>query len=168
MTKLLPVGTIVLVTEEGGRPYVGKVVGYDIGHTKYQISQRIMGWNTWMWTKSVAWPFPSQVEALDEADVPTLAGICAYDGRTVIYNEPERLWEHVADGWDDLAEGCNGSDIYIWWLDGRDDEAPPRPSVIPDRRFDEHEICPVYSSVELSNVWDIDAAWAGYRADVDS
>ena len=45
MNDLLPTGTIVRVTESGpdGRTYVGRVVGYDLGRSKYEIGLRFGG-----------------------------------------------------------------------------------------------------------------------------
>jgi hypothetical protein len=77
MTDLLPVGAYVRVTPQplkllGGmamdaeRPYVGKVRGHDLGHTKYQISERVRGWDKWLFAEGGRWEFVSDVQEIAE------------------------------------------------------------------------------------------------------
>lgn len=66
--ELLPVGTVVLVTEpargdDAARPpYVAKIVGYDMGRTKYEIGVRFGGWGEWLFLEGGSWTFPSWCE----------------------------------------------------------------------------------------------------------
>ncbi len=70
MTALLPVGTYVQVREHGPslRVYIGRVVGYDIGHSKYHIGARYGGWGRWLFTDGGLWAFPGKVEEITEAE----------------------------------------------------------------------------------------------------
>ncbi len=68
-TTMLPVGTYVKVTEHGtGRTYIAKVVGYDIGHTKYQLGARYGGWGEWLFLDGGSWAFPRDVAEISEAE----------------------------------------------------------------------------------------------------
>ena len=67
VVDLLPVGTIVEVTERGPHarpPYVGTVVGYDLFRSKYEIGARYGGWNQWLYLDGGSWAFPTEVTAL--------------------------------------------------------------------------------------------------------
>lgn len=68
MSELFPVGTYVRVTVAGRPADIGKVVGYDIGHSKYEIGIRYGGWGEWLFLDGGTWAFPSEVEAIDEAE----------------------------------------------------------------------------------------------------
>jgi hypothetical protein len=45
---------------------VAKVVGYDIGGTKYELGLRYAGWDEWKWQDGGTWAFPSQVSVYSE------------------------------------------------------------------------------------------------------
>jgi hypothetical protein len=71
MDDLLPVGTVVTVTEPetdvlDGRIYVAKVVGYDMGRTKYELGARYAGWSGWKFTDGGCWASPAWVTPCDE------------------------------------------------------------------------------------------------------
>ncbi len=68
MTTLLPPGTYVIVHESltSSRAYIGRVVGYDMGHSKYHIGARYGGWGEWLFTDGGSWAFPGQVEEISE------------------------------------------------------------------------------------------------------
>lgn len=79
MAELLAVGTYVRVTPQPWQtldgvthpadpPYVGKVRGYDLGHTKYQISERVAGWGRWLFADGGRWEFPRVVEEIGEEE----------------------------------------------------------------------------------------------------
>ena len=71
MSKLLPVGTHVLVKDPGCRnhitseqymgplEYYAIVRGYDMGHTKYQVGKRCLGWSDWRFMDGGMWAFPA-------------------------------------------------------------------------------------------------------------
>jgi hypothetical protein len=65
MPDLLPIGTIVKVTERWPteRTYVGKVVGYDLGRSKYHVGAR---YAPGLYANGGWWPFPSDVEPAGE------------------------------------------------------------------------------------------------------
>lgn len=136
--EMLPVGTIVQVVEQGEharRPYIGKIVGYDVFHSKYHIGARFMGWDTWLWQDGGSWAFPGNVEALDEDDIPRLAGLCDHDGVTIIYDENQRVWKHTGD-------------------------TSPFGAKARKRTSEEHEPEPLPGTVALASVWDYDEACA--------
>ena len=62
----LPAGTYVKVTEQGpdGRTYIGRIVGTDLGRTKYEIGVRYACWGRWEFARGGSWAFPSEVEAI--------------------------------------------------------------------------------------------------------
>jgi hypothetical protein len=65
MAELLPVGTYVQVTPfpiTGQSPYTGRVIGYDIHHSKYRIGREYMPGLFAEWS---SWAFPREVEAID-------------------------------------------------------------------------------------------------------
>lgn len=67
----LPVGTYVRVTEHGLNPrppYIAKVVGTDMGCTKYEVGVRYAVWRSWRFLDGGTWAFPSQVEEISEAE----------------------------------------------------------------------------------------------------
>ncbi len=70
----LPDGTYVRVTErtceETGpaRAFVGRIVGTDIGRTKYEVGGRYGGWGKWLFLKGGCWAFPGEVEEISEAE----------------------------------------------------------------------------------------------------
>jgi hypothetical protein len=72
MAELLPVGTIVRVTETRDgfgtviSEFVAKVVGYDISRTKYNLGVRYMGWSEYHFLDGGSWAFPREVEAIEE------------------------------------------------------------------------------------------------------
>lgn len=68
MTNLLPVGTHVRVTPFEGRTYIAKVVGYDLGHSKYELGARFGGWGEWLFGDGGRWAFPREVKAISEAE----------------------------------------------------------------------------------------------------
>lgn len=89
MSTLLPVGTYVRVAERipnaapfvqsdlaaigadgpgQTQTYVGKVVGYDIGHSKCELGMRYGGWGGWLFCDGGTWVFPRQVEEISEAE----------------------------------------------------------------------------------------------------
>jgi hypothetical protein len=71
----LPVGTYVRVTEnweDARSPYIGRVVGYDMGRTKYEIGIRYGGWAEWLFADGGSWAFPSWVEEINEAEATQL------------------------------------------------------------------------------------------------
>jgi hypothetical protein len=71
-TKLLPVGAYVRVTEPSAAlsegSYIAKVVGYDIGGTKYQVGRRYAGMRGWLFDAGGDWTFPSWCEQITEAE----------------------------------------------------------------------------------------------------
>lgn len=75
MSDLLPIGAYVrfreyshgfAATEE--RTRVGRVVGYDIGHSKYHLGARYPGWGKWLFAKNGTWVFPNTVEEITEEE----------------------------------------------------------------------------------------------------
>ncbi len=69
MSALLPVGTFVRVVEQyDGRTYIGKVVGYDLGRTKYSIGMRFPGWDRWLFAAGGSWAFLGEVEQISEEE----------------------------------------------------------------------------------------------------
>ncbi len=70
MTALLPVGTYVRVRDHGPSPraYIGRVVGYDLFHSKYHIGARYGGWGEWLFLDGGSWAFPGEVEEITEAE----------------------------------------------------------------------------------------------------
>lgn len=78
MAKLLPIGTYVKVTDPGVRDeqgivrgakvYIGRVVGYDMGQTKYEIGARYFSWSDWYFMDGGSWAFPTRVEEITEAE----------------------------------------------------------------------------------------------------
>lgn len=79
----LPVGTIVRVTERGpgARQYVGRIVGYDMWRSKYEIGQRYGGWGEWLYSDGGSWAFASWVEAIDPCDPIRTEGEGGEEGR---------------------------------------------------------------------------------------
>jgi hypothetical protein len=70
---MLPVGAIVAVTEPGlddnpPRTFVAKVIGYDLGRTKYELGARYAGWGRWLFGDGGVWAFPSQVRQITEEE----------------------------------------------------------------------------------------------------
>lgn len=142
MTALLAVGTIVQVTERGPWPkervYVARVVGYDLGHTKYHLGMRYMGWSDWRYADGGSWSSPRETEELAEADQPSIAAICRHDGVPIIW--------HAGLGWQHMF-----------------DEFDVRPNA--HRRAAReiskaHELAPAPHTVALANIWDFDDAIA--------
>ncbi len=75
MSKLLPVGAYVRVTDlgEDARPsYVAIVRGYDMGHTKYEVGRRFGGWGRWLFGAGNDWTFPSWCVEITEAEATAL------------------------------------------------------------------------------------------------
>lgn len=71
MAKLLPIGTYIRVVEPGEYarpPYVGVIVGYDMGRTKYELGLRYGGWGEWLFLKGGSWTFPSWTTEITEAE----------------------------------------------------------------------------------------------------
>ncbi len=70
VTALLPVGTYVRVTKFLPVPheFVGKIVGYDLHHSKYEIGARYGGWGEWLFLEGGTWAFPREVEQISEDD----------------------------------------------------------------------------------------------------
>jgi hypothetical protein len=71
----IPDGSYVRVCErlpEGAarepRHFVGKVVGTDMGRTKYQIGARYGGWGEWLFADGGSWAFPGEVAVISEAE----------------------------------------------------------------------------------------------------
>lgn len=66
MADLLPVGTVVRVTEARHgfgtviSEYVAQVVGYDIGRTKYHLGKRYMGWSEYHFLDGGSWGVPAR------------------------------------------------------------------------------------------------------------
>lgn len=92
---LLPVGTTVKVTDvlpndrydadPNPRTYIGRVVGYDMGGTKYQVGARYGGWGRWLYMDGGSWAFPTKV--VEVPDCPHHSGtpvtdclVCNPDG----------------------------------------------------------------------------------------
>lgn len=68
MTALLPVGAYVRVTEPDRLPYVAKVVGYDMGRTKYEVGRRYGGWGEWLFCDGGTWVFPGHAKQISEQE----------------------------------------------------------------------------------------------------
>lgn len=80
MSKLLPVGTYVLVKDPGLRDpetgeqlmepceYYAVIRGYDMGHTKYEVGNRFPGWGRWLFAKGSGWEFPSWCTEVTEEE----------------------------------------------------------------------------------------------------
>lgn len=78
-SERLPDGTYVRVEEvlpetahRPARTYVGRVVGTDMGRSKYQIGQRFMGWAEWHFLDGGSWAFPGHVTEITEAEALAL------------------------------------------------------------------------------------------------
>jgi hypothetical protein len=70
---MLTTGTYVQVTEPAiaGNPprsYIGRVVGYDMGRTKYHIGARFPAWGEWRFANGGSWAFPSWVTEISKAE----------------------------------------------------------------------------------------------------
>jgi hypothetical protein len=68
MSRLLPVATYVKVTPPDGPPFVARIVGYDMGHTKYEVGRRYGGWGRWLFADGGTWVLPHEVEAIGAAE----------------------------------------------------------------------------------------------------
>lgn len=79
MSKLLPVGTYVLVRDPGLKTESGTrlmepcecyavIRGYDMGRTKYQVGKRFPGWGEWLFTQGGSWTFPSWCTEVTEEE----------------------------------------------------------------------------------------------------
>lgn len=77
MTTLLPVGTVVRVSQQPftlfngtviqpPAPWIAKVVGYDIHCSKYELGRRYMGWSEYGFLDGGEWAFPGEVESLTD------------------------------------------------------------------------------------------------------
>jgi hypothetical protein len=86
-TPMLAPGTYVRVRERAVvdrqtgaeiRPastYVGKVVGTDMGRSKYHVGRRYPGWGEWCFhDEGGSWAFIGEVEVIDEADARRVPG----------------------------------------------------------------------------------------------
>jgi hypothetical protein len=167
---LLAVGTYVRVTERGvaGRPsYVARIVGYDLGRTKYQLGRRYMGWSEWLFGSGGAWSFPDETEEISEADAvpdpaadveaPYPAGLCRVDGVPIIFRDG--VWEHVGDE-DDVPPRPTPSWVDV--LVAGVDRSTPEGMREHTRRLMNgyHKIEPMPGTVESADVWDCDLARA--------
>ena len=80
MSKLLPVGAYVLVSDLGcrdseagqqiiePREYYAIVRGYDMGRTKYEIGRRFPGWGEWLFGAGNDWTFPAWCTEVTEEE----------------------------------------------------------------------------------------------------
>lgn len=79
MSKLLPVGTYVLVHDLGLKTEMGQqlqepheyyavIRGYDMGRTKYEVGRRFPGWGRWLFGAGNVWPFPSWCTEVTEEE----------------------------------------------------------------------------------------------------
>jgi hypothetical protein len=74
-SKRIPDGTYVRVCEQlpetahrAPRQYVGRIVGTDMGLTKYQIGRRFGGWGEWRFADGGCWAFIGEVTVISEAE----------------------------------------------------------------------------------------------------
>ncbi len=70
---MLTPGTYVRVNEPAiaGNPprsYTARIVGSDMGHTKYELGARYGGWGEWLFLDGGSWAFPSWVTEISEAE----------------------------------------------------------------------------------------------------
>lgn len=73
MSRLLPIGTRILVTPHPSdprpEPYFAIIRGYDMGRTKYRVSPRFMGWSTYHYSdRAYRWPFPEQCREIEPGE----------------------------------------------------------------------------------------------------
>jgi hypothetical protein len=73
-SEMLPTGTYVQVEEvlpetahRVARSYIGRIVGTDMGRSKYQIGSRYGGWGEWLFLDGGSWAFPGHVTEISEA-----------------------------------------------------------------------------------------------------
>lgn len=66
----LPVDTYVRATQSWREEpsYVARIVGYDMGRTKYQLGRRFPGWGEWLFLDGGSWAFPGEVEEITEEE----------------------------------------------------------------------------------------------------
>lgn len=86
MSKLLPVGTYVLVKDPGvrdtvtgrqhvePREYYAIVRGYDMWRSKYQVGRRFMGWSEWLFSDGGTWAFREWCTEVTEDEVMRIPG----------------------------------------------------------------------------------------------
>lgn len=79
MSKLLPVGTYVLVRDPGLKSewgqrlmepgeYYAVIRDYDMGRTKYEVGRRFGGWDQWLFGAGNHWTFPSWCTEVTEEE----------------------------------------------------------------------------------------------------
>lgn len=152
MSRLpLKPGRIVLVTPypvQQEEPFLARIVGTDVFHSKYQVGARYYGWNESHFARGGSWAFPDQVETVDDGDVPFVAAFCDYDGMLIMLFPPgvkgtRPGWQHVES---------------YHWLDDDD----PR-TARGRRMYRRHKVRPAPGTAETADVWDVDVATArGY------
>jgi hypothetical protein len=72
-SERLPGGTYVRVTKneagpDGGKIYIGRIVGTDMFASKYEIGVRYPGWNRWHFLDGGSWAFIGEVTVISEAE----------------------------------------------------------------------------------------------------
>jgi hypothetical protein len=71
-SAMLTPGTYVRVSRtRGGQPeapFIAKIVGTDMGRTKYEVGARFPGWGMWHFLDGGGWAFTGEVELITEAE----------------------------------------------------------------------------------------------------
>lgn len=147
--QMLATGTLVEVDDPSkSRPYfIGEIAGtgarrnLDAGFaddeftTMYEIHRRYLNGSEWQFTRFTVWQLPEHVTEISPDEAPTAAGLCHDCGVPILLIDGN--WDHYGSP-DDVRQEHR-------------DHAEQRRAVL-------HRVIPSPRTVELANVWDIDAA----------
>jgi hypothetical protein len=68
----LPDGTHIRYTDHQGGQRYARIAGTDMGRTKYEVSDRFMGWSEWRWMDGGSWVFLNQFEVVTEEEATAI------------------------------------------------------------------------------------------------
>ena len=153
LALLLKPRTIVRVNPTDGHrePFIARVVGTDMGRTKYHLGARYCGWNEYLFLDGGTWASPDEVESLATDDVPIVAALCRFDGVPIVLYPP---------GLNDVRPG--------WWHADTEEVLPERPQRLRRRgktMFRRHKVRPAPGTAQTADVWDLDEAIAAVYSD---
>jgi hypothetical protein len=60
----LPNGTYIRYRDEQGLRRYARIVGTDMGRTKYKLAGRVGGWGEWLWVEAGNWISASRAEVV--------------------------------------------------------------------------------------------------------